>query len=197
MSVINSSQLLLFFGVIFTKKRCFYHVTYFWVYSSLSMTSKPNLDRDAGRAARHPLSQVTDSLFTQQPHHACYSGTCISKITCDRLLRLFTHNSNQGNKILNGQGVLRSTLLRVQRHCSGTPECVELFAPASYGTNCYIFSILIFSFSVCTLARQLFLFALHTLSSFCFHSDFIICNLLWVWRSDHKECYNYICMKSC
>ena len=69
--------------------------------------------------------------------------------------------------------------------------------PTSYGTNCYIFPILVSAFSVYTLARQLFLFALHTLSSSCFHSDFITCNLLWVWRSDHKEHYSYICMRSC
>lgn len=139
-------QLPPFFRVIFTEKKCFYHFAYFWVHSNLSMTSKPNSDVGAGQPARLTLSQVTDSPFTQQPPHTCYSGTFFSKITCDRPLRPLTHDWNQGSKTLNGKGLLYSTLLQFSCIARDTFEHVELFVPASDGADCYIFSILVSAF---------------------------------------------------
>lgn len=122
------------------------------------MTSRPNSDVDPGQPARLTLSQVTDSLLTQQPHHCLSPGTCVSRITCDRPLGPFPYNWIHRTKILNARVSPNSALLWFSSGVRGTFEYVELVCPALNDTQfLYIFSsynMLLLAFSICILARQ-------------------------------------------
>lgn len=141
--------------------------------------------------------RVSDSPPIHQPHHTHYLGSCHSKITCDRPLESFTHSENHSNKTSNAKGLLHSTLPPSGCVVRAALECVELFTPALNGIGLlYIFNSYIWSFfivlSIVPLLGSYFFLPCLPVSAFLSFSF----NLLCIWRPDHKDCYNYICMKS-